>query len=107
MSQAVCGNQTVDRFSDGVTLPAKIPEVSCGCDGEFLAATFKELEPAKFAQDAIGSVLICQTLENLAKNQVRQSEALPAKLTIKVIGLGVLQTAQVVDPYGRIDDYHR
>jgi len=53
MSQAVCGNQTVDRFADGVTLPAKIPEVSCGCDSELLAATFKELEPAKFAQDAI------------------------------------------------------
>ena len=53
MSQAECGNQTVDRFADCVTLPAKSPEVSCGCDSEFLAATFKELEPAKFAQDAI------------------------------------------------------
>jgi hypothetical protein len=107
MPKAECGNQAVDRFADGVTLPAEIPEVSCGCDSEFLAATFKELEPAKFAQDAIWSVLISQTLENLAENQVRQSEALPAKLTIKVIGLGVLQTTHVVDPDGRIDEYHR
>ena len=53
MSKAVCGNETVDRFADGVTLPAKSPEVSCGCDSEFLAATFKELESAKFAQDVI------------------------------------------------------
>ena len=52
MSKAECGNQTVDRFADRVTLLTKTPEISCRRDSQFLAASFKELELTKFAQDS-------------------------------------------------------
>jgi hypothetical protein len=46
-------------------------------------------------------------LKSLAENQISQSEALPTKLAIKVVGLFVPQTAQIVDPHRRINDHHR
>jgi len=106
MPKAECGNQTVDRIADCTPSPAKISEISCGCDSQLLAASFKELELAKFAEDAFGRLLISHALKNFAKNQIRQSKALPTKLTIKVVGLVVLQTTQIVDPDRGINDYH-
>jgi hypothetical protein len=107
MPKAECGNQTVDRFADCAPSLAKISEISCGCDSQFLAASSEELELAKFAQDALGRVLIFHTLKNFAKNQIRQSKALTTKLTIKVVGLAILQAMQIVDPDRGINDYHR
>ena len=106
MPEAECGNQTVDRFADCSPSLAKISEISCGCDSQFLAASLKELELAKFAQDAFGRVLISYALKNFAKDQIRQSKALPTKLTIKVVGLAVLPTTQIVDPDRGINDHH-
>jgi hypothetical protein len=46
-------------------------------------------------------------LKNLAKNQIRQPEALPLKLTIKIFGLGIAQATQIVDEHRGINDHHR
>jgi len=107
MLKAECGNQAVDRLADRVSPLAQVPEVfRCG-DGEFLAPRFKKMELAKFAQDARGSALPSHTLKNLAKNQIGQPKSLAPKLTIEVLGRAIFYSAQIVDPYGCIDDDHQ
>jgi hypothetical protein len=44
--------------------------------------------------------------ESFAQNQVCESEALPTKLAIKVVGLTIVSATQVVDPDRGINDDH-
>ena len=39
MSQAECGNHTVDRFADGAPSLTKTPQISCRGASQFLAAS--------------------------------------------------------------------
>jgi hypothetical protein len=107
VTQAKRCNQAVDRLADGASPPAELPKISGGFDGQVLATRFEYLEPTKFAQHSRKCILISDTLKGLAENQVRQSKALPTELAIKLIGLVVLQTAQIVDPKRGINDDHR
>jgi len=107
VTEAKRGNQTVDRLADSASPPAELPKISGGFDGQLLATSFENLELTKFAQHSCKCILISDTLKSLAENQVRQSKALPTELAIKVIGLIVLQTAQIVDPNRGINDDHR
>src|ERR1700693_1096054 len=107
VTEAKRGNQTVDRLADGASPSAELPKISGGFDGQLLATSFENLELTKFAQHSCKCVLISDTLKSLAENQVRQPKALPTELAIKVIGLFVLQTAQIVNPTRGINDGHR
>jgi hypothetical protein len=107
VKEAKRGNQTVDRLADGAPPPAEVPEISGSFDGQLLAASFENLELTKFAQHSCKCILISDTLKSLAENQVRQSKPLPTELAIKVIGLFVPQTPQIVDPNRGINDDHR
>lgn len=86
VTKAKRGNQTVDRLADGTSPPAEVPEISGGFDGQLLATGFEYLELTKFAQHSCKRILISDTLQSLAENQVCQSKALPADLAIKVFG---------------------
>jgi len=107
VTEAKRGNQTIDRLADGASSPAEIPEISRRFDSQLLATSFENLEFTKFAQDSCKCILISDALKSLAENQVRQSKTLPTELSIKVIGLFVPQTAQIVDPDRSINDDHR
>jgi hypothetical protein len=106
VAKAKRGNQTVDGLADGVSPLTETPEISRGLNSQFLAASLKYLELAKLTQDSCERLLVCDTLKSLAENQIGQSEALPTKLAIKVVGLFVPQTTQIVDPDRRINDHH-
>jgi hypothetical protein len=107
VTEAKRGNQTVDRLADGTSPPAEVPEISGGFDAQLLATSFENLELTKFAQHSWKCILISETLQSLAENQVCQSKALPTDLAIKVFGFFVLQTAQIVDPNRGVNDDHR
>jgi hypothetical protein len=99
-------NQTVDGLADGASPLTETLEISRGLDSQFLTASLKYLELAKFTQDSCERLLVSDTLKSLAENQISQSEALPTKLAIKVVGLFVPQTTQIVDPDRGINDHH-
>jgi hypothetical protein len=101
------GNQTVDGLADGASPLTETPEISRSLDSQFLTTSLKYLEPAKFTQDSCERLFVPHTLKRLAENQINQSKPLPAKLAIKVVGLFVPQTAQVVDANRGINDDHR
>ena len=107
MAKAKRGNQTVDGLADRVSPLTETPEISRGLNSQFLTASLKYLELAKFTQDSRERLLVSDTLKSLAENQISQSEALPTKLAIKVVGLFVPQAAQIVDPHRGINDHHR
>lgn len=107
MAKAKRGNQTVDGLADGVSPLAEIPEISRGLDSQFLTASLKYLELTRFMQDSCERLVVSDTLKSLAENQISQSEALPAKFAIKVVGLFIPQTAQIVDPHRGINDHRR
>lgn len=63
VTEAKRGNQTGNRLADGASLPAEVPEISGGFDGQLLATSFENLELAKFAQHSSKCILICDTLK--------------------------------------------
>jgi hypothetical protein len=107
VKDAKSGNQTADGLADGAPPLTQTPEFSRGLDCQFLATGLEYLELAKFVQDSCERLIASDTLKSLAENQIGQSEALPTKLAIKVVGLFVPQTTQIVDPDRRINDDHR
>jgi hypothetical protein len=107
VTEAKRGNQTVDRLANGASPPAEVSEISGGLDGQLLTTSFEDLELTKFAEHSSKCILISDTLKSLPENQICQSKALPTELAIKVIGLFVPQTAQIVDPNRGINDDHR
>jgi hypothetical protein len=107
VKEAKRGNQAVDRLAYGSPPLTKIPEISRRFDSQLLATSFENLELTKFAQDSYKRILISDALQSFAENQVRQPKALPTELAIEVVGLFVLQTAQIVDPDRGINDDHR
>jgi len=82
-------------------------EVPGSLDGQFLAAGRQELELSKATQNLNEGLLVSDALKDLAENQIGQPKALASKLTIKVIGLLVSHTTEIVNPNGGIDDHHR
>jgi len=106
VAKAIRGNQTVDGLADGVPPLAETPEISCRLDSQFRTASLKDLELTQFTQDSRERILVSNTLKSLAENQISQSEALPTKLAIKVVGLFVPQTVQIVNPHRSINDHH-
>jgi len=107
VAQAKCGNQAVNRLADGSAPLPERPEISGGRNSQFLTTSLKNFELAKIVQNLRERLLTSDTLKNLAKNQIGQSEALPPKLTIKVIGLAIRQSMQIVNPHRSINDHHR
>jgi len=99
-------NQTVNRLPDSPPSLAQIPEMVRSRDGQVLATRVKDLELAKFTQDSFERALISDALKNLTENQIRQPEALPPKLTIKIFGLGIPQATEIVDEHCGINDHH-
>ena len=106
LAKAKRSDQTIDGLADGVSPLTEGSEVSRGFDSQFLTASLKDLELAKFTQDSRERLLVAHTLKSLAENEIRQSEALATKLAVKVVGLSVPQTAQIVDLQRRINDHH-
>jgi hypothetical protein len=100
------GNQTVDGLADCAPPLTKTPEISRGLDSQLRATSLEYLELAKITQDSCERLIVSDTLKSLAENEVRESEALPIELAVKVIGLLVPQVAQVVDPDRSINDDH-
>jgi hypothetical protein len=107
VAKAKSRNQAVDRLTDSSTPLSERPEVYGGRDSQFLPTSLKNFELAKIMQNPPERPLTSDTLKNLAKNQIGQSEALPPKLTIKVIGLAILEPMKIIDPHRSIDDHHR
>src|SRR3984893_2523043 len=107
VKEAKCGNQAVDRLAYGSSPLTKICEISHRFDSQLLATSFENLELTKFAQDSNKCILISDSLQSLAENQVRQPKALPTELAIEVVGLFVLQAPEIVDPDRSINDDHR
>jgi hypothetical protein len=106
VTDAKGGDQTVDGLADCASPLTETPEMSRGLDSQLLATGLEDLELAKVAQDSCECLLPSDTLKSLAKNQVRESKALPIKLAVKIIGLLVPQAAQIVDPDRGINDDH-
>src|ERR1700726_3612003 len=106
MAKAKSRNQAVDRFTDSSTPLSERPGVYGGRDSQFLPTGLKNFELAKIMQNPPERPLTSDTLKDLAKNQIGQSEALPLKLTIKVIGLAILEPMKIIDPHRSIDDHH-
>ncbi|HEV2221519.1 MAG TPA: hypothetical protein VGR84_00805 [Candidatus Acidoferrales bacterium] len=106
LAKAKRGNQAVDGLADGVSPLTEAPEISRGLDRQVLTASLKYFELPKFTQHSGERLLVPDTLKGLAQNQIRQSEALPTKLAIKVLGLSVSQAAQIVDPHRGINNHH-
>jgi hypothetical protein len=107
VAKAKSRNQAVNRLADSSAPLSERPEVSGGRDSQFLTTRLKNFELAKIMQNPREHPLTSDTLKNLVKNQIRQSEALPPKLAIQVIGLAILQPMQIVDPHRSINDHHR
>src|ERR1700687_3463179 len=99
-------NQTVNGLADGASPLTETPEISSGLDCQFLTTGLEYLKLANFTQDSCERPIVSNTLKNLAENQVRESQALTTELAVKVIGLFVPQTAQIVDPDRGINDNH-
>jgi hypothetical protein len=106
LAEAKCGNQTVDGLADGVPLPAEIAEISGRGDSQLFTAGLEHFEPAKFPQGSCEGLLLADTLKNLAEDQVRQSQSLPAELTVKKVGLVILPPTEIVNPHGGVHDQH-
>ena len=103
---AKCGNPAIDSFAHGVTLAPKAPEIPSRGDRQSRAACLEKLEPAEITQNSAKRDIVANALQNLAQNQIRQPQPLTVNFTVQPIGLGIQHAAQVVDPYGRINDHH-
>lgn len=101
------GDETIDSLAHSSSAPPETLEAHRSLYSQALAAGLENREPSKIAQYLPESLFIADALENLAENQVRQSETLVTDLTIEIIGLTVSQASKVINPYGCIHDYHR
>src|ERR1700680_1702484 len=106
VAKAKRGNQTVDGLADGESPLTEPPKVFRSLDSQFLTTSLKYFELAKFTQDSCERLFVSDTLKSLVENQTMQSEEVPTKLAIKVVGLFIPQTAQIVDPDRGINDDH-
>ena len=100
-------NQTIDSLADRVTAPAQVPVV-LGCrNSQGGTAGLKDLELQEVGLDSGAHVLVRNTLQYLAKNEVCQPEPLPLQFAVQPKSFWIFRAPQIVDPYRRVDDDHR
>lgn len=100
------GNQAVDSLADGSSLLTEPQEILCCAYRQFLAAGIINLKPAERIQNSRENPFVCDTLKDLAKNEIGQSEPLKAKFAIEVVSFAIRCAAQIVDPNRRVNDDH-
>ena len=100
------GDQDIDGLSRGLSALAQGAIVRCGLDRQRLAHPLKDGELAKLGDDQRGRLLIANPLENLGQNDRREAQPVLIELRFELIGLGVLEAVDVVDPDRRVDDDH-
>lgn len=99
-------NQAIDGFAHGVSAAAEALEIPRGGDSYLRTASFEQLEMIDFAEDASERVLVVDPLQDLAKNQVRESKGLSPSFAVEVFGFIIPCTPQVVDPNRGVDNDH-
>jgi len=106
LSDAERRNEAIDGLTNGASSPPQRAVIACGLAGQVDAAGFEHFESQQEFLDLFGRVVVAETLEHFAEDDVGQRETLPIQFLIQPVGLGTSRAAQVVDPDSCIDDDH-
>jgi hypothetical protein len=104
--QTKSGKQTIDSLPDGVAVLAQVPVVLGGGNSQVATASLKNLELQEFCLDAHESVLVPNTLQNLAKDEIGQPQPLPLQFAIEPTCFRVFRAPEIIDPHSGVDDDH-
>jgi len=99
-------DQAIDGLANRVAMVPQVPIVPAGCDGQAGSAGMEDLEFQELGLDPRETVLVPNSLQNLAKNEIGHPQPLPLQFPIEPPRFRVLGAAQVIDPDGRVDDDH-
>ena len=97
----------VDGRAHDSTPPAQRPIVERGGQGQVHAARGEHFEPQKPRPDLSKSAFVPKPLQDLAQDDVEESQPLTIDFSIQPLRLGRPGTIEVVDPDRAVDDDHR
>ena len=83
--QTESGNQTIDGLANGVAAVAQVPVVVGGGNGQGAAAGLKNVELHEVSLDLGERVLVLNTLQYFAKNEIREPDPLPLRVFADVM----------------------
>ena len=101
-----CGYPTIYCLPDGEALCSQHAKVLCCCNCHIRTAGWKNLEFKHLIPGQIKQVIIPNSLQDFAQDQVGDTQPLVFQLTLQPLAVGRLVTAQVIDLHGRIDNDH-
>jgi hypothetical protein len=104
--QAESSDNAIDGLSHGISAFPQRSVVLSGGDRQFFAARIEDMKLQEFVADHRKSRITVDALKHFAQNQIRESKALRRHFVIQPGGLRVLDASQVIDQYGRVDNYH-
>ena len=99
-------NPAINRLAYGITFLPKSPEIPRRRDRKTRASRLHNFEAVEFAQDALEQTVVAIALQNFAQNQVGKPQTLPLEFPVQPVALRIPCPAEIVDPDGRINDYH-
>src|ERR1039458_703284 len=104
--QTESGNQAIDGLANGVTALPQVAVVRRSGDGQAATAGLKNLELQELGPDTRERVLVSNTLQYLAEDEICQPEPLPLQFAIHPACFRVFDAAQIIDPHGRVNNHH-
>jgi hypothetical protein len=99
-------DETVDRLPYGATSAAQHTIVSGSVPREIDATRLEYLQLQQQLLDIDSRTLIPHALQDLAQDDVYETQPSPTKLLIKPIRFRSAAASEIVDPNGRIDNHH-
>ena len=104
--QAKGCDQAIDGLPNRKTPRSKRPVVLCGRDGQILASRGEYLELRQVTPDTRKMRISLNPLQDLAQDEIGQSEALLIQFPIKPIRVRIRRSPQVFDPDSGIHNSH-
>jgi hypothetical protein len=100
------GDQAINRLANRLPLAPKDSEVPSCRYREFSTAGREYIASAEFGKHNIESLLVGDALQNLAENDVNQTEPLAHELGLQPSHLGIADVPEIVNPHCGINDDH-
>ena len=106
VTNAIRGDQQIDRLPHGVAASPQMPVMAGGFDGERGVVDLDDLELEHLCLNRSCFAIVAKSLQDLGQNQRGQANAITIESEVEPLRLRIGDAVEEVDPDGRIDDDH-
>lgn len=106
LANAKRSDQAIDRVPNGVAPAPQPPVVPSGVSGQIDTTCLEHVELAQLTLHLIRCGIVAHALQDFAKDEIDQPEALTIELRIQPVRFWMVVAVKVIDPDGRVDDHH-